>query len=99
MSCYVLVFRGEADRQAAPADEAAWASWFRDLGGAVTDFGNRVGRAVVVRGNGARGEASDVLTGYVVVSADSLQAAVDLAGGCPGLASGGRVEVGEVVAL
>ena len=97
MPSYVLVFRGKADQKATPAEEAAWADWFRQLGAAVTDFGNRVGESAVVGGNGAGGDP-DVLTGYVVVSADSLQAAVELAGGCPGLRAGGRVEVGEVVA-
>ena len=39
----------------------------------------------------------DDLGGYIVVRADSLDAAKDLAKGCPGLAGGGRVEVGEIV--
>ena len=59
----------------------------------MVDFGNRVGRAT------ALGETSSgsVLTGYVLVEADSYDDAIALAQGCPGLAHGGGVEVGETV--
>jgi hypothetical protein len=38
-----------------------------------------------------------VLTGYIVVTADDLEAASELAAGCPGLAHEVSVEVAEVV--
>jgi hypothetical protein len=37
------------------------------------------------------------LAGYVVISADDEESAVQLASGCPGLASAFKVEVGEAV--
>jgi hypothetical protein len=38
-----------------------------------------------------------VLTGYIVINADDLGAAVQLASGCPGLAHDVSVEVAEVI--
>lgn len=96
MSKYVFAFRNNPDRAATPGEEQAWTAWFGELGGAVADFGNRVSRASMV--GGATGD-TDALSGYVVVTADSLDSAVALAKGCPGLQAGGRVEVGEVLEM
>jgi hypothetical protein len=97
MANYVLAFRSRADRTPPPGEDAAWGAWFGSLGTKVIDFGNRVGQVRTVAGQGA-GEAGElVLSGYVVVSAESLDAAAELAAGCPGLKSGSSVEVGETV--
>ncbi len=93
MAKFVFSFRGLPDRTATAEDEAAWGRWFEEIGSSIADFGNRVG---VARRVGA-GPSTDVLTGYVVVNADSLDAAAALAEGCPGLRQGGGVEVGEII--
>ena len=43
MGKYVLAFRGQPDRTAAPEEEQAWGAWFGQLGPAIADMGNRVG--------------------------------------------------------
>jgi hypothetical protein len=93
VSNYVLSFRGRSDRASDPAQEAAWGRWFGEIGASIVDFGNRVGRATTL------GEAATntVLTGYLLIQADSYDAALAVAKGCPGLAQGGAVEVGETV--
>jgi hypothetical protein len=96
MSEYVFAFRNRPDETADEAAESAWAAWFAQLGDAVANFGHRVGRAHMV-GDGSAG--ANVLSGYVVINAASLDDAVALAQGCPGLKSGGQVEVGETVAM
>ena len=93
MSKYVFSFRGTPDRTPSAEEEGAWGGWFEQLGPSIADAGNRVGRARLV----GTGPTGDVLAGYVVVNADSLEAAITLAEGCPGLRHGGGVEVGEVV--
>jgi hypothetical protein len=98
MSKYVFAFRNDPNRAASPGEEEAWTAWFGELGGAVTDFGNRVSRASMVGASGA-GASPDALSGYVVVAAGSLDGAVALAKGCPGLQAGGRVEVGEILEM
>src|SRR5258708_34054046 len=98
MSKYVFAFRNDPDRAATPAEEEAWGAWFGELGGAVADFGNRVGRATMVGANGAS-PYPDALSGYVVVNADSADQPVQLAHGCPGLRAAGQVKVGELVGM
>jgi len=95
MAKYVFAFRNDPNQTASSADEEAWGAWFGQIGGSIVDFGNRVGPTSMVGG----GTSTDALSGYVVVSAESLGAAAELAQGCPGLKSGGRVEVGEVVQM
>lgn len=97
MARYVYAFRNDPHQTASPADEGAWTAWFGQLGATVVDFGNRVSRATMVGGNGSA--EKDALSGYIVVNADSLEAAAKLAQGCPGLKSGGRVEVGEIMEM
>jgi hypothetical protein len=91
MSKYVFAFKGREGRVPSDSEEAEWGKWFQELGGTVTDYGNRVGQS---RQLGATG----VLGGYVVVDAGSLEAAVEIAKGCPALRHDGGVEVAEVVA-
>ncbi len=100
MPSYVLAFRGRSDRTAGAGEEAAWGQWFQEIGGIVVDFGHRVGRVSALGSSGTdTGAGRDVLTGYVVITADNLEAAVAVAKGCPGLQHGGGVEVGETVAM
>ena len=97
MGKYVLAYKGggmaetEEERQAAMQ---AWGSWFGTLGSSVVDAGNPFSESRAVGGNGTSG-----LTGYSILSADSLGAASKLAEGCPILANGGSVEVYEVLEL
>lgn len=93
MADYVLAFR-QVTTQSTPEVEQAWGEWLGRIGAQIVDPGRRrVGQARMV---GQQPAAPDELSGYIVVSADSLNAAVAIAEGCPGLASGGRVEVGAL---
>ena len=96
MAKHVLAFRNPPDQVPTADEEAAWSAWFRQLGPAVVDFGHRVGRAQLVGSESASGTAEGALSGYVVIDAADFQEALSLADGCPGLRSGGLVEVGEV---
>jgi hypothetical protein len=96
MAKYVLAYTGgstpetEAEQQAVMA---AWTGWFQSLGQAVADPGNPFGPSRAVGSVGDGGPSR--LTGYSILTADSLDAAADLAKGCPVLAAGGGVEVYE----
>jgi hypothetical protein len=99
MAKYLLAYTGgatpetEAEQQAAMA---AWTNWFGEIGPAIADPGNPFGPSKAV---GSGGTVSDGgpsgLTGYSLVNADSLDAAAELAKGCPVLTNGGAVEVYE----
>jgi hypothetical protein len=68
-----------------------WMNWFGALGDAVVDGGNPFGPASSIASNGAASEGgASALTGYSIISADSLSEACDKAKGCPVLSSGGQ---------
>lgn len=98
MSKYVLAFRGQPGRTAGAEEEQAWGAWFGQLGPAIADMGNRVGATRTLPAQRRGDPGTSVLTGYVVIEADNLDAAASLAAGCPGLASDVDVEVAEVIA-
>ena len=97
MAKYVFAFRNRSDATADDSVDAAWAAWFAQLGDTVADFGQRVGAARMV--GDAAPAGANVLSGYIVVNAGSFDDAIALAQGCPGLKSGGQVEVGETVPM
>lgn len=99
MSNYVLVYKGggmpetEAEQQAVMA---AWGSWYGNLGQAVVDSGNPFGPSAAVAADGTVKEgAPSALTGYTILSADSIDRAAELAKGCPIISSGGTIEIYE----
>ena len=100
MPNYIIGYHG-GGQPSSPEDGEkvmkAWMGWFEKIGPHVVDGGNPVGASKTIAANGAvsDGGGSNPLTGYSVLKADSLDAAVALAKGCHILASGGSVEVGE----
>lgn len=99
MTNYVLAFRGQPDRGAVAGEEEAWGSWFGRISGSIVDRGNRTAAARTLTGANGGDPATTALTGYVVITADDLAGATELASGCPGLANGVSVEVAEVVEM
>lgn len=76
---------------------AAWGAWFASMGDAVVDGGNPVGPSKTVTKNGVDDNGgSNPLSGYSLVEADSIEAAVEMAKGCP-ILEHGTVEVAEAI--
>jgi hypothetical protein len=102
MPKYLLAYHGgspnETEEEGARV-MAAWGEWMGRLGAALVEGGNPVGQSATVASDGSSspGGGSNPVTGYSVISADNLEAAVALVAGCPILSSGGSVEVGETV--
>ena len=104
MTNYVFAYSGgkgvaidEAERN---AQYAKWGQWFGELGSAIVDGGAATGTAKTVGPGGSVSDGgSRGLTGYSLVSADSLDSAVELAKGCPVLEIGGTVDVYEAIAM
>ncbi|MDA4847298.1 YciI family protein [Hoeflea poritis] len=79
---------------------AAWNAWFETLGAAVVDGGAPVGASKTVASGGVSdGGGSNPLSGYSIVSADNIDAAVEMAKGCPILEGGGSIEVAEAMEM
>jgi hypothetical protein len=96
MGKFVLVYQGGQMAETPEAQEAAmaeWGAWFGSLGAAVVDGGAPFGANGSVGGGGA----TTGLTGYSILDAKDLAAAVELAGGCPVVKEGGKVDVYEAI--
>jgi YCII-related domain-containing protein len=103
MTNYLFAYRGGS----MPADEAeraavmeSWGRWFGQLGDAVVDGGNPFGASASVAADGRVGENGTTgLGGYSIVKAASLEAATELAQGCPLRAAGGSIDVYETLEM
>ena len=68
------------------------------MGSAVVEIGNPVGMSKTVSADGVEDNGgSNPLSGYSLVSADTIEAAVELAKGCPIVTNEGSVEVAEAI--
>ena len=101
MPNFLLAYHGGAMAETPAAQEAAmaaWGAWFGALGAAVVDGGNPVTQIKVVAPGGVvMDPTGERITGYSVLAADSLDAAIKMAEGCPVLKDGGAVQVCETV--
>ena len=81
------------------AEMAKWGAWFESMGAAVVDGGNPVGPSKTVSESGvADNGGANPLSGYSLVNADNIDAAVEMAKGCP-ILKHGTVEVAEAVEM
>ena len=100
MTNFVLVYTGGGMPEGKETQEAmmaAWGAWYGGMGDAIVDGGNPFGASKHVGANGV-GDGpvgSPPATGYTVISADSLDAAVAKVESHPHIAHGGQVSVYE----
>lgn len=78
---------------------AAWESWIGANSSSMTDPGAPFGvtKTVNARGDVTDGGGANPVTGFGIVEVESIDAALEIAKGCPILDSGGSVEVGEAM--
>lgn len=98
MANYLLLYHGgsmpETQEETAKVMEA-WTGWFGTLDGSVIDQGNPSGPSKTISASGAVSTDASGPSGYSIIKADSLDAAVALAKGCPVLQGGASVQVVE----
>jgi hypothetical protein len=100
MATYLLAYHGggmpATDEERAKV-MAEWGQWFGALGSNLVDGGNPVGqtRTIASGGSVSDGGGANPVSGYSVIKADSMDAAVSMASACPLLQTGGNIEVCE----
>jgi len=98
MANYVLVYHGGAMPES-PEEGAkvmkAWTDWFQTIGEALVDGGNPASQTRTIATDGSVSDDPHGPSGYSVIKADSLDAAVELAKGCPVLQGGASIQVVE----
>jgi hypothetical protein len=77
----------------------AWMDWIGNLGKAMVDPGNPTSKSKMLSPGGkvVDGGGSNAVSGYSVVEAANLDAAIKMAKDCPQLAANGSIEVAEIV--
>jgi hypothetical protein len=103
MAKYVFAYHGGSIPETEEEQQqvmAAWGAWFEAIGPSIVDMGAPLShtRIISVGGNVTEG-GDNPLTGYTIVSADSIDAALELAMGCPIRNDGGTLEVAECVEM
>ena len=96
MTKYLLVYYGgkmETDPKLVEKSMAKWMKWFTDLGQAVVDGGAPTQPGKMVSSSGVKSVGAKPVSGYTILQADSLNAAIALAKGSPVIAEGGQVAV------
>ncbi len=95
---YIYIYTGGREPQSEAEGKAmmgAWMAYFGKIGPSIVDGGAPFAPGSRMLG---AGKASGV-TGYSIVQADNLEAAVALTSGHPHIAHGGGVEVFELVKI
>jgi hypothetical protein len=104
MSHFIFAYHG-GNRPDTPEEGAQvmaqWEAWFKEMGDAVVNPGNPVGMSKTVSGSGVTDDGgANPLSGFTIVSAGGIDAAVAMAKGCPMVADGsGTVEVAEIMEM
>jgi hypothetical protein len=100
MAKFLLVYHGggmpESQEEQAKV-MAAWDAWFQSTGGALKDPGNPIGQSCTVGPDGAvsHGGGANPVSGYSLLEAADIDAAVAISKGCPVLQGGASIEVAE----
>ncbi len=97
---YIIAYHGGKEPESpetGPAQMEKWKAWIGDLGDAVVNPGTPLGESKFVSSTGVSDDGeSEALTGFSIVEADSMDAALDMAKNCPFLEMG-TLEVAEVM--
>ncbi|AKI01165.1 YCII-related domain-containing protein [Hoeflea sp. IMCC20628] len=102
MPDYVFAYHGGRKPETAEEGQKEmekWGAWFAHMGDAVVNPGNAVGQSWTVSSSGISHDGgANPLSGFTVVRADSMEAAAEMAKGCP-ILNGGSVEVAPVIEM
>ena len=104
MADYVLLSTGHGKmpegEEEMTAFMNAWGEWVGGLGAALKDGGNPFMAAKTIDPSGAVSDGSPVdASGYVIITADSMEDAVEKAKGCPALGTGNTINVFETAVM
>jgi hypothetical protein len=102
MPDFIIAYHG--GREPASPEEGRkgmekWKAWLTNLGDAVVNPGTPLGKSKMVSATGVSDDAGpSALTGFSIVKADNIDAAVEIAKACP-FVEIGTIEVAEVKSM
>jgi hypothetical protein len=99
MASYIFAYHGGKPPKSPEEGarfKARWRAWVEGLGAAMTNPGSLLGKSMTVSADGVSDDGgSNPLSGFSIVTADSIEAAVQIAKRCPHVEHG-TIEVAEV---
>ena len=101
MANFLLLYTGGGMPETPAEQEAvmsAWNAWFGKLGSNLVDGGNPFtpqAKSISSKGTVSDGPVGEMSTGYTIIKADSLDAAVAIAKECPVTQGGAQITVYE----
>lgn len=103
MPQYLLSYHGEMRMEDMPSDPEAiqavmaeWSAWYESMGDGLVDGGAPIAYSTALNADGGT-DAPAQLTGYTVVSAADMNAAAEIAKGCPVVENGHTVQISECI--
>ena len=105
MPKFIIGYLGSPPKPATPEEGAAhmgkWKEWMGGLGGAVASGPSPLKNSKVMNADGVSDDTrADGLTGFIIVQADDIEAALNMAKGDPYLdMAGGTLQVAEMISM
>ena len=103
MSNYIIAYHGgrkPASPEEGASQMAKWKQWVADLGDAAVNPGQPLVNTRIVSSEGVSDDGgANPMSGYSIVAADSMEAALVIARACPFLETGGTLEVAELMSM
>ncbi len=111
MANYMYLFKGGMPSMSPAEKQANMEEWGRWIGSLAAQGKFKAGEplnpqayTVSKKGNdlvtdGPFTEAKEMVGGYLIVEADSIESAIEMAKGCPGYKMGGFTEVREIIPM
>lgn len=108
MNKFLFIYRGDDEKDLSPEEmQGVMQQWMEWIGKAMEDgWMVAPGDALIPEGrvvrsdksitDGPFAESKEVVGGYSIIQAESLEAASELAKDCPGLLNGGSVEIRQL---
>lgn len=111
MKDFMMLFHSEPNPDFNPTPEQieeevkAWQDWMGGIGaqgklknpGEALGFEGKIMHADGTITDGPYAELKEIVGGFLIVSAESIEEAIQLSKGCPALSSGGKVEVRDIM--
>ena len=111
MKDFMMLFYSEPDPNMEPSPEEIeaeikqWQDWIGGIAaqgklkhpGEVLGFEGKTMHADGSVTDGPYAEIKEIVGGFIIVSAENIEDATELAKGCPGLSVGGKVEIRDIM--
>lgn len=104
MNNYMFAFHGGNQPQSPEEGQAImakWEAWMQKLGDAIVNSGSALGQSSTITASGdvVNNGGANPLSGFTIIQANNMAAAVKMTNNCPILDSQGTIEIAEMITM